>query len=110
MQLTAVTASDALPADPEPAEDTSADLLKHLTEAEQAGVRPRRPGPSQENREIAGELFITVSTVEQHLTRIYRKLNVKGRQDLPVEQTGAHPEPSCPRPLPDCARYDRGRS
>ena len=44
------------------------------------------------NREISGELFITVSTVEQHLTRIYRKLNVKGRQDLPVEQTGAHPD------------------
>ncbi|MFJ3217568.1 AAA family ATPase [Kitasatospora sp. NPDC086801] len=35
------------------------------------------------NREIATELYITVSTVEQHLTRIYRKLNVKRRRDLP---------------------------
>jgi DNA-binding CsgD family transcriptional regulator len=33
------------------------------------------------NREISQELFITVSTVEQHLTRIYRKLNV-GRLQL----------------------------
>ncbi|MCP2330617.1 helix-turn-helix transcriptional regulator [Actinoalloteichus caeruleus] len=37
------------------------------------------------NREIAAKLHITVSTVEQHLTRIYRKLNIKRRRDLPVE-------------------------
>ncbi|MCX4851558.1 LuxR family transcriptional regulator [Streptomyces sp. NBC_00893] len=35
------------------------------------------------NREIASKLFITVSTVEQHLTRVYRKLGVRHRQDLP---------------------------
>jgi DNA-binding CsgD family transcriptional regulator len=35
------------------------------------------------NREIAGKLYITVSTVEQHLTRVYRKLNVNRRTDLP---------------------------
>lgn len=35
------------------------------------------------NREIAAELYITVSTVEQHLTRVYRKLNVRRRVDLP---------------------------
>ena len=29
------------------------------------------------NREIAAELYITVSTVEQHLTRVYRKLNIR---------------------------------
>jgi DNA-binding NarL/FixJ family response regulator len=34
------------------------------------------------NREIARKLFITVSTVEQHLTRTYRKLNVNRRADL----------------------------
>ncbi|HTZ44386.1 MAG TPA: AAA family ATPase [Jatrophihabitans sp.] len=34
------------------------------------------------NREVADSLFITVSTVEQHLTRIYRKLNLSGRSDL----------------------------
>ncbi|RJL31592.1 ATP-binding protein [Bailinhaonella thermotolerans] len=37
------------------------------------------------NREISQRLFITVSTVEQHLTRVYRKLNVKRRADLPTE-------------------------
>ncbi|MBA2807340.1 AAA family ATPase [Streptomyces sp. KM273126] len=34
------------------------------------------------NREIASKLFVTVSTIEQHLTRIYRKLKVKRREDL----------------------------
>jgi DNA-binding CsgD family transcriptional regulator len=37
------------------------------------------------NREIAGKLFITASTVEQHLTRVYRKLNIKYRRDLPTD-------------------------
>ncbi|GAA4526146.1 hypothetical protein GCM10023192_07650 [Amycolatopsis samaneae] len=35
------------------------------------------------NREIGRQLFVTVSTVEQHLTRIYRKLGVTSRSDLP---------------------------
>lgn len=34
------------------------------------------------NREIAEALYITRSTVEQHLTRIYRKLNIHTRSDL----------------------------
>ncbi|MEV5885276.1 AAA family ATPase [Streptomyces sp. NPDC052020] len=36
------------------------------------------------NRQIARRLCVTVSTVEQHLTRVYRKLNVTRRADLPV--------------------------
>ncbi|MFD0493883.1 LuxR C-terminal-related transcriptional regulator [Streptomyces rhizosphaericus] len=36
------------------------------------------------NREIAASLFITISTVEQHLTRVYRKLNIRSRQQLPT--------------------------
>ncbi|NEA40561.1 AAA family ATPase [Streptomyces sp. SID11385] len=34
------------------------------------------------NRQIASGLFVTVSTVEQHLTRIYRKFGIRGRADL----------------------------
>jgi DNA-binding CsgD family transcriptional regulator/tetratricopeptide (TPR) repeat protein len=34
------------------------------------------------NRQISQELFITISTVEQHLTRAFRKLNVGRRSEL----------------------------
>ncbi len=34
------------------------------------------------NQEISRKLFITVSTVEQHLTRVFRKLGVDGRDQL----------------------------
>ncbi|WP_055530853.1 LuxR C-terminal-related transcriptional regulator [Streptomyces graminilatus] len=37
------------------------------------------------NREISAELFITVSTVEQHLTRVYKKLDITSRQELPLQ-------------------------
>ncbi|WP_225823827.1 helix-turn-helix transcriptional regulator [Streptomyces naphthomycinicus] len=35
------------------------------------------------NREISTRLHVTISTVEQHLTRVYRKLNVANRSELP---------------------------
>ncbi|MEU9477998.1 AAA family ATPase [Streptomyces sp. NPDC048191] len=35
------------------------------------------------NREISARIHVTVSTVEQHLTRVYRKLNVASRSELP---------------------------
>lgn len=35
------------------------------------------------NREIAKRAHITISTVEQHLTRIYRKLGLRSRNELP---------------------------
>ncbi|WP_146165490.1 helix-turn-helix transcriptional regulator [Murinocardiopsis flavida] len=41
------------------------------------------------NREISKKIYITVSTVEQHLTRIYRKLDVDGRNDLPLVMKGS---------------------
>jgi DNA-binding CsgD family transcriptional regulator len=54
--------------------------LDELSEAELRVAELAAEGHS--NREIAQQLFITVSTVEQHLTRIYRKLRVR-RTDLP---------------------------
>ena len=41
------------------------------------------------NREIAGELFVTVKTVEVHLSNTYRKLGVSGRRQLPHAMGGA---------------------
>ena len=38
------------------------------------------------NREVAKELFLTVNTVESNLTRVYRKLGVRSRTDLPALQ------------------------
>ncbi|MEK8169502.1 helix-turn-helix transcriptional regulator [Streptomyces sp. M19] len=35
------------------------------------------------NREISTRIHVTISTVEQHLTRVYRKLNVASRAELP---------------------------
>jgi ATP/maltotriose-dependent transcriptional regulator MalT len=37
------------------------------------------------NREISAKLYLTVSTVEQHLTKVYRKLQINGRSDLPLD-------------------------
>lgn len=34
------------------------------------------------NREISARLFITVSTVEQHLTRVYRKMAITSQATL----------------------------
>ena len=34
------------------------------------------------NKEIAQALFVTVKTVEQHLGRVYRKLDIGSRKDL----------------------------
>jgi DNA-binding CsgD family transcriptional regulator len=51
-----------------------------LSDAERRVARLAANGDS--NREIARKLFITVSTVEQHLTRVYRKLNLNRRTDL----------------------------
>jgi DNA-binding CsgD family transcriptional regulator len=50
------------------------------------------------NREVADRLFITVSTVEQHLTRVYRKLVVRRRSDLPIELLRANGAPQATPP------------
>ncbi|MBE8521746.1 AAA family ATPase [Amycolatopsis sp. H6(2020)] len=75
--------------------------VKLLTDAEQrVGWLAAR---GHTNREIASQLYITVSTVEQHLTRVYRKLSVSRRRDLASEPQLRVPEqqerlPGIPRP------------
>ncbi|WUI01424.1 AAA family ATPase [Spirillospora sp. NBC_00431] len=57
--------------------------VESLSNAERRVAELATRGDS--NREIARRLCITVSTVEQHLTRIYRKLDVAGRDELPTK-------------------------
>lgn len=70
-----------LPAGPASASPEVPESLTALTEAERRVGALAAYGCT--NREIAGRLFITVSTVEQHLTKIYKKLKVRSRADLP---------------------------
>ncbi|MFB6887846.1 AAA family ATPase [Kitasatospora sp. NPDC056327] len=60
------------PPEPLPVEELSRAELRVVTLAARGHT----------NRQIAHKLFITVSTVEQHLTRAYRKLRVNRRSDL----------------------------
>jgi DNA-binding CsgD family transcriptional regulator len=72
-------------------------------ELQLAGARPRREartGPASltpaerrvadaaasgwSNREIAARLFLSPKTVEMHLGRAYRKLDIASRDDLPL--------------------------
>jgi DNA-binding NarL/FixJ family response regulator len=34
------------------------------------------------NKEIAGAMYVSIATVEAHLTRIYRKLGIRSRNEL----------------------------
>ncbi|MFI0780280.1 LuxR C-terminal-related transcriptional regulator [Streptomyces sp. NPDC021212] len=60
-----------------------ADIATKLSEAERKVAALAARGLT--NREISAKLFITMSTVEQHLTRVYRKLDITSRQQLPPE-------------------------
>ncbi|MCC3768750.1 LuxR family transcriptional regulator, partial [Streptomyces sp. UNOC14_S4] len=65
-----------------PGESEDAAAFAALSDAERRVAALAASGYT--NREIAAKLFITVSTVEQHLTRVYRKINISHRQDLPT--------------------------
>jgi DNA-binding CsgD family transcriptional regulator len=43
----------------------------------------RQAADGRSNREIAQELFVTIRTVEMHLTNAYRKLEIGSREQLP---------------------------
>ncbi|HYB28870.1 MAG TPA: AAA family ATPase [Solirubrobacteraceae bacterium] len=57
-----------------------------LTPAQQRVAELVAAGMS--NREIAGELFMSLRTVETHLTKIYRELGVKSRAQLVAIMAG----------------------
>ncbi|MDG5806143.1 LuxR C-terminal-related transcriptional regulator [Streptomyces ossamyceticus] len=67
-------------AEPLAAEDGIPVVADPLTVAERRVASLAAAGRS--NRQIATQLYITVSTVEQHLTRVYRKLSVRRRSEL----------------------------
>lgn len=57
-------------------------ILELLTVAERRVAALAIQGYS--NREISRRLFITVSTVEQHLTHTYKKFGIRRRDELPT--------------------------
>ncbi|MGK5546432.1 AAA family ATPase [Streptomyces sp. URMC 127] len=59
----------------------AANPLDSLTGSERRVAALAREGVS--NKKIAETLFITTRTVEMHLTNVYRKLDVRGRSELP---------------------------
>ncbi|WP_158845075.1 helix-turn-helix transcriptional regulator [Streptomyces sp. NRRL WC-3742] len=82
----------------EPAHPTVDTRFSDLSDAELRVAAQAALGYT--NREIGMRLFITPSTVEQHLTRVYRKLRVNGRRNLPLEllRTAADDTPRTPVP------------
>lgn len=62
--------------------------LAALTPTELRVAKVAATGAS--NREIAQELFVTLATVETHLTRTYRKLDLAGRDGLAAALDSPH--------------------
>ncbi|RZS36569.1 regulatory LuxR family protein [Herbihabitans rhizosphaerae] len=101
--------------DSESTNETPTEGVAALSDAERRVAMLAAQGHT--NREIGRKLYITVSTVEQHLTRVYRKLKVTRRTDLPTglplqamtwepdfgenrQQQPRHPGPPSPRVNP----------
>ncbi|WP_435613365.1 AAA family ATPase [Streptomyces sp. bgisy159] len=77
----------ALPAGDPAADPADGDGAAVLTESEIRVAALAVRGHT--NREIATRLFVSASTVEQHLTRVYRKLGVRSRKELPTHLPGS---------------------
>lgn len=94
-QLTGLVPDHGMEADA--SADASASAASMLSDAERRVAALAVIGHT--NREIAKQLYITVSTVEQHLTRVYRKLRVTQRSELPAVLLSAAPVPQ------QCTRF-----
>lgn len=85
-----------------PAAGRSAGLLSPA-EARVAGLAAM----GDTNQEISRSLYITKSTVEQHLTKIYRKLGISGRTELAAHLTATSPaRAASPSPRLDQGVHD----
>ncbi len=82
----------------EAARRTTTKTTAQLTPSEQRVAALAAVGYT--NREISARLHITVSTVEQHLTKIFRKLRVTRRTDLPADLPLGVEEPGKPSVKP----------
>ncbi|WP_283133065.1 helix-turn-helix transcriptional regulator [Rhizohabitans arisaemae] len=71
-----------MPEGAEPGLPASDKWIRRLSGAERRVAALAAAGYT--NSEIAAKLFISISTVEQHLTRTYKKLSVSGREGLPA--------------------------
>ncbi|MEV6584091.1 AAA family ATPase [Streptomyces sp. NPDC051582] len=87
--LAAAPARDRAPGTP--AQTPGTETTPKLSSSEQRVATLAAQGLT--NREISAKLYLTVSTVEQHLTRVYRKLQITSRGDLPM---GLEPLPLQP--------------
>ena len=68
---------------PQAGDDNDTEAFNSLSDAERRVAALAAQGST--NRQIARKLCVTVSTVEQHLTKIYRKLNMTRRADLLIK-------------------------
>ena len=78
----------------EPVKRSATETLTSLTASERRVADLAASGLS--NRQIAGELFVTVKAVEWHLSNVYRKLGIRSRTRLPGLLSGVPKPRSAP--------------